>query len=204
MINTQGDFPESRYRHCHNVGKKMQQYARDVLHKDEEYCSAMFILGCMHDVGYELDGDAFKHDEVMCEALGQDGYRYATEIRYHSFMQDTYNSVEMRLLYFGDMTVDGMGNWCTLDERLEDIAERHGKDSTVYKESKQIADQLIEWGFDDSLNHVQYANSVTARPGTVAIVSKTGNSLKDKLQSRVVQSAHNDFKENNIVDDKSK
>lgn len=152
MINTKQYFPESRYRHCHNVGLKMYSYAKNVLHKEELYCRDMFLLGCFHDIGYELDSDSFKHDEVMYESLEHNGYKYSNEIRYHSFLQNTYDSLEMRLLYFADMTVDGMGNWCTLDERLKDIKERHGITSQVYIESKKMADKLIEWGFNDEIS----------------------------------------------------
>lgn len=156
MINTQNNFPESRYRHCHNVGLKMYSYAKNVLNKDETYCKDMFLLGCFHDIGYELDPDAFKHDEAMCSVLGHNGYKYANEIKYHSFIQSDYDSPEMRLLYFADMTVDGMGNWCTLEERLEDLKNRHGEESKVFIESKKIAEQLIVWGFDDSLSEQMY------------------------------------------------
>lgn len=156
MIDTNANFPMSRYMHCHNVGLKMYQYARDNFGWDEAKCKDMFLLGAFHDIGYELNADAFEHDVAMCDALGHNGYKYSQEIKYHSFMQDEYDTPEMRLLYFGDMTVDGMGNWCTFKERLEDLERRHGLESDVYIESKKIADQLIEWGFDDTLREEEY------------------------------------------------
>ena len=66
----------------------------------------------------------------------------------------------MRLLYFGDMTVDGKGKWCTLDERLKDIEERHGKNSEVYKESYDIAVALREWGFEDTITKKDFITSM--------------------------------------------
>ena len=106
-------FPESRERHCYNVGLLMYSYAKNVYQWPEDKCRSMFILGKSHDQGYELNKDPFLHDEAMCEALGQDGYIYANEIKYHSKLQDKYDSPELRLLYFADACIDGMGNWCT-------------------------------------------------------------------------------------------
>lgn len=143
-------FPENRYRHCYGVGRRMYEYARDVLHWNEKRCGEMFVLGNLHDIGYELDPDAFGHDLVLANILSG-SYKYAGEIRYHSALQDELLSEEMKLLYFADATVDGYGRFCTLDERLADLKERHGENSEVYKESVRIAEKVREWGFDDTI-----------------------------------------------------
>ena len=153
-------FPLSRMLHCHNVGLRMASYAKNHLGWDNVRCNDMYILGMMHDLGYELNGDPFLHDEAMAEALGHTGYKYMKEIAYHSCMQHDYDSPEMRLLYFGDMTVDGKGKWCTLDERLKDIEERHGKNSEVYKESYDIAVALRGWGFEDTITKKDFITSM--------------------------------------------
>lgn len=49
------------------------------------------------------------------------------------------------------MTVDGAGNWCTLEERLNDLSKRHGINSEVYKEYYELAVYLRKLGFDDSV-----------------------------------------------------
>lgn len=64
--------------------------------------------------------------------------------------------MELRLLYFADMTVDGAGNWCNLKERMQDLEKRHGKNSAVYKESLELAYKIKEWEFDDTV----YVNQV--------------------------------------------
>ena len=144
------NFPLSRYRHCYSVGKKMYKYAKEVLCWNEKLCQEMFVLGNLHDIGYEIDSDSFGHDEVLANILS-DNYNYSNEIRYHSYLQYTYDSPAMRLLYFADMTVDGMGNWCTFKERLYDLECRYGKQSRVYKESEAIVVYLMKLGFNDKL-----------------------------------------------------
>ncbi|MBO5387268.1 MAG: hypothetical protein J6A59_03910 [Lachnospiraceae bacterium] len=148
---TEKQFPLSRYRHCYSVGKKMYHYAKNVLLWDEKTCQEMFVLGSIHDIGYEIDSDAFGHDEVLANIMS-DSYKYSNEIRYHSYLQTHYDSPAMRLLYFGDMTVDGTGNWCTFEERLKDLENRYGKNSAVYIESLNIANYLISLGFDDTVS----------------------------------------------------
>ena len=164
-VNIQNDipdnFPISRMLHCHNVGLRMYSYAKKHLGWPSDKCQDMYVLGMMHDLGYELDADAFRHDEAMAKALNRMGYKYSNEIYYHSRMQQKYDSPEMRLLYFGDMAVDGKGNWVTFNERLDDLKKRHGENSEVYKESAEIAAALVEWGFDDSITPEDYVSRIT-------------------------------------------
>lgn len=144
----ENNFPLSRYQHCFNVGKKMYKYAKEKLGWSEKKAREMFVLGNIHDIGYEFDGDKFGHDIALADCLND--YKYTNEIRYHTYFQTEYQSPEMDLLYFGDMTVNGVGKWCTFNERLADLTDRYGKDSIVVKESEDIANYLKEKGFDDS------------------------------------------------------
>ena len=147
-------FPQNRYRHCYSVGKRMYAYAKYNLGWNEKLCCEMFVLGNLHDIGYELDPDAFDHDWILA-AVVSDNYKYVNEIRYHSKLQREYDSPAMRLLYFGDMTVDGEGNWCTYRERLIDLEKRHGVNSEVYRESVELANYLQQLGFDDTVHEWQ-------------------------------------------------
>lgn len=151
---TPGNFPMNRYKHCYGVGKRMYAYAKYNLHWSEKRCCEMFVLGNLHDIGYELDPDAFEHDWILASVLSGT-YKYSNEIKYHSKYQTVYDSAELRLLYFGDMTVDGAGNWCTLEERMEDLGKRHGVNSDVYIASLEIANKLKEWGFNDTVYEYQ-------------------------------------------------
>ena len=112
----------------------------------------MFVLGNIHDIGYELDEGAFGHDHIIADAL-KGTYKYTSEIRNHSKLIDDIYKItpELELLYFADMTVDGQGKWCTLEERLKDLENRYGKDSEVYIESLKLANYLINVGYDDKI-----------------------------------------------------
>lgn len=144
------NLPINRYAHCYNVGKRMYDYAKRKLSMNESFCVEMFTLGNIHDIGYEFDSGAFGHDILISESL-KDSYKYWREIKFHSKLQTEYDTLAMRLLYFGDSTVDGYGNWCTFSERLNDIKVRHGAGSDVYTETKKIINYLIQIGFDDTI-----------------------------------------------------
>lgn len=160
MIDTNKDFPATRYKHCHAVGKKMQEYAKNVLKWDKYKCNAMYLLGMFHDLGYELNGDCFEHDSALCDTLKkvfnlnvEDDFLGA--IKYHSELkQDGVISPILKLLYFADQTVDGYGNYCTYEDRLKDIEKRHGKDSRVYKATYDLIEACKEWGFDDNVERI--------------------------------------------------
>lgn len=141
------EFPQSRYQHCHGVGKKMYAYAKDVLGWDEELCKKMFVLGCLHDIGYELDPTIGGHGDIMSDMLS--GYEYADEIRSHTVFKSN-PSKELALLYYADATVDGMGNWCTYEDRRKDTINRYGKDSSNYTDGLVILEYLKANGYDDS------------------------------------------------------
>ena len=44
------------------------------------------------------------------------------------------------------MTVDGVGKWCTFEERIIDLTIRHGKDSKDVIESLKIVEELQNSG----------------------------------------------------------
>ena len=150
MIELGNNFPLSRYRHCYSVGKKMYAYAHNILGWSDKKSKEMFVLGNLHDIGYEMNPDSFLHDDALADVLDKK-YKYSNEVRYHSYLQTKYKSPEMDLLYFADMTVDGMGNWVTFEERMYDLISRHGEQSDVVRASFDILNYLKAKGFDDRL-----------------------------------------------------
>lgn len=147
-MNLNIDFPENRYKHCYAVGKIMYEYSKQIFEWPEEKAIEMFVLGNIHDIGYELEPDPFKHEEIIANSLSN-SYKYYNEIKYHSKLQNKYQSKELDLLYFADMVVNGYGNLCTFEERLQDLKNRYGENSDVYIETEKIAQYLFEKGFED-------------------------------------------------------
>lgn len=118
---------------------------------DEEKCKQMFFLGNIHDIGYFLDSNSHGHDKVLANCLN-DTYKYSKEIEFHTNLNNDYQSEELNLLYYADMTVDGQGNWCSYEERIKDIKNRYGENSETLKEVEETVIYLKNKGYDDTFN----------------------------------------------------
>ena len=148
-INRQKEkIPLNRLRHMYGVGREMYRYAKEVLNWPEEKAREMYILGLLHDAGYEFNKDDCGHGYEAADILERCGYRYADEIRNHSYVI-ARPSNELKLLWYADQVIDGKGHKVTFGKRLDDIAKRHGKESDAYKWCKEIIEYCKEHGFND-------------------------------------------------------
>lgn len=136
-------FPSTRYRHCVKVAERMYEYSKDELGYSEGKAQDMYVLGYLHDLGYAFDGEAFGHEIALYNCM-KDSYRYADEIRDHSFMIEEKDSQECNLLHYADLTIDGVGNECNFVNRLKDLANRHGENAPNVLLTKDIIEVLIE------------------------------------------------------------
>ena len=133
---------EDRLKHFMAVARLMKAHASEVDLDPEE----MFILGMMHDVGYEFGGSE-EHHLVGARILEKQGYKYFLEVLFHGKPTEEYKSVALDLLNYADMHINKKGEYVTFEDRLEDIANRRGKDSPHYKNCKVIIDDLNSRNF---------------------------------------------------------
>lgn len=133
---------ENRTKHIIAVANLMREKAK-LLNLNED---DMFLLGYLHDVGYFKD-ETLNHGQVGEIILTRNGYKYAKEILYHGNPNADYSSVELDLLNYCDMHIDGTGRLVSFEERLLDIKTRHGEDSLAYQNSKAVAEKLKQKHF---------------------------------------------------------
>ena len=67
---------ENRLRHCHGVGVKASELGRALFGWSDEKCREMFVMGYLHDVGYQ-----FAHEQSEHEELGGDLLRETVNAR---------------------------------------------------------------------------------------------------------------------------
>ena len=132
-------FDDNRMKHTMQVARIMEKNAES-LGLDKE---SMFTLGMMHDIGYAF-GDGATHHIKGAEMLEKQGYKYATEVRYHGLPTNEYASTELDLLNFADMQVTRTGEQVTLEERLAEIAKRNGEDSHITKNCRKVVEGLYK------------------------------------------------------------
>lgn len=124
---------ENRWQHILGVARKAKMLAGKLKPGDEQYAEDMFLLGVMHDLGYEFMESNASHAAIGGEILKRSGYRFWKEVALHG--DETVENItdELFILNCADMMTGSCGENFTFDERLEEIASRFGKDAVAYK-----------------------------------------------------------------------
>lgn len=131
-------------RLLHSIGVASMAYrlAKCLRPSDTEFAQEMFILGLVHDVGYEFADDIMQHPMIGAEILARCGYKYSDCVGLHGCHTVDDFSDELYILNVADMCVGADGNSCNMDERLADIMARYGADSLQYQNAVILADRL--------------------------------------------------------------
>ena len=125
-----------RMKHSLAVARKMKDI---VMQNPKEYdCSPddAFVLGMLHDIGYEFVAEQKEHANKGGLVLKEQGYRYWREVYYHGIPQEEYTSSLLELLNYADLTTGPSGESMTVQQRIDDIIIRYGR------ESEQVIDAI--------------------------------------------------------------
>lgn len=123
---------ENRWQHILGVARKSYEFALKMRPHDEKYAEDMFLLGLLHDLGYEFTETGKGHALIGGEILKRSGYKYWEEVAGHGYSENAVMTDELFILNCADMSVGSDGRNCTMSERLEDISVRYGKNSYAY------------------------------------------------------------------------
>lgn len=130
-----------RADHCLGVARRCYELAKEEGY-NEYTCRKLFLIGYLHDVGYEFSNENSEHNKIGFDMIyNLTGYK-CDAILSHGKLDCDFSDLETRILNTADMTVNSFGNKCTVYERLMDIKRRYGRESEVYKESLEIAKKL--------------------------------------------------------------
>lgn len=130
-----------RLKHSISVGRKMVEFGQKYNLSDKEL-TELFLLGYVHDIGYEYAENSIEHNIVGGNILKQSGYKYWKEVYYNGKSNSEYKSLYLAILNEADMQIDKYGNEVGFDKRLDDIKNRYGENSKPYLCSKQIIDSI--------------------------------------------------------------
>lgn len=134
---------ENRLRHCHGVGVKASELGRVLFGWPDEKCQEMFVMGYLHDIGYQFAHKQSEHEELGGDLLRSLGFTYWAEIFNHGNPDSAYQSNELLVLNLADMLTSKDGSATTVPARLDDIASRYGVESTQYVAAKRLAEVLV-------------------------------------------------------------
>lgn len=124
---------QNRWQHILGVARKAKMLAEKLKTNDTQYAEDMFLLGIMHDLGYEFMESNASHAAVGGEILKRSGYQYWQEVALHGDETVENMSDELFILNCADMSTGPKGEDFTFDERLKEIAQRFGEDADAYK-----------------------------------------------------------------------
>ena len=130
-----------RLKHSIAVARKMVEIAKK-LNLNEEEIKNCFIIGYNHDVGYEFTINGINHNIIGGELLKNSNFKYWREIYYHGEINNEYHSIYLDILNQADMHIDKYGNDVGYDKRLEDVLNRYGEDSEVYKKCYMLVKNI--------------------------------------------------------------
>jgi len=130
-----------RLKHSYAVAKKMMDIAKEYNLSEEDIMNC-FLIGLIHDIGYEFTTNGINHNKIAGQLLKDNGFKYWQEVYYHGDIDCTYDSIFLDILNKADMQIDKYGNDIGYDKRLEDIKERYGEDSITYKNCVILIESL--------------------------------------------------------------
>lgn len=126
---------EARLHHILGVARKSYKIAKDMGY-DERFCRRCFMLGWIHDVGYEFSENQSEHPNVSAELLwtlgdNEEWVNTVSAIKDHGLYTEN-ETAEWKILNMADMQVDSQGNEVSVSRRLDDIKNRYGEHSDQY------------------------------------------------------------------------
>ena len=124
---------QNRWQHILGVARKCKEFAYKFKPGDNKFAEEMFLLGMLHDMGYEFIESNASHAAVGGQILQRSGYKYYKEIALHGDETVENMSDELFILNCADMSTGPSGEDFTFEERLNEIALRFGKDADAYK-----------------------------------------------------------------------
>lgn len=140
----------TRYRMQHQlaVAHRVVEMAQRRGGYSEEELQELFLMGYLHDVGYEFVEDSSQHASAGGEVLKRCGFKYWREIANHGISECAYASPELDILNSADMHTSPVGEPISYEERLEGIQERYGAESSHYKNAAVVIQELKQVGFE--------------------------------------------------------
>ena len=132
---------DERLKHSLEVARLMKELAEGA-GWNKQKCEEMFVLGLLHDIGYESAEQQCEHAGLGGEMLKNQGYKYWKEVSCHGKLDAEYSSEELTILNIADVSVDSTGKKVGVSARLSDIASRYGVDSKQYIEAEQLARKI--------------------------------------------------------------
>ena len=137
---------EDKLHHIIGVARKCYKISQ-LCGESENFCRKMFMIGWMHDVGYEYNPESHAaiSKEMFLSCLNpatqaiNDFSNTSNAIEFHGYVPEVLTK-EWMILNQADLTIDHTGKEVSVMERLQSIRERHGE--VAYFNARDVAMQV--------------------------------------------------------------
>lgn len=142
-----------KLKHSLGVARKAYAIAKERGH-DEGYARKMFVIGLLHDAGYEFSATGKGHAEISGEVLSM--LAEEETVKTDPVLRNAVNAIathgnpdaeqteEWLILNAADMQVNGYGQDVGYELRLKDITDRYGPDSEEARKSARVVSIVKE------------------------------------------------------------
>lgn len=131
-----------RFKHMREVGTVCAELAERLFGWDESKCRQMFLLGYLHDIGYQYSADQLEHEAIGGAILADAGFQFADAVRDHGNPDVFPMSPELLILNIADMSVNRYGERVSFEDRLADISSRYGEESVQYVKAAELVHNI--------------------------------------------------------------
>ena len=136
---------DRRLRHSHGVGVKLFTLVNHKPTLCRTAAREMYVLGLLHDIGYQFAANSDEHAKFGGELLKKQGFKLWREVFWHGRVQREYDSPELRLLNYCDMIVGPNGEPMTMKQRIADLTFRYGGGSQEERDGIALARFFEDW-----------------------------------------------------------
>lgn len=137
---------QNKLKHTISVARKCKQIAKNK-HLSEELQDACFVMGFLHDIGYEkCDEKNISHHPIDSYNMILNFLQHKDEILSAIYSHGTkYDNLTIfdEILNTADLTTSYDGTDVSIEHRLNAIKTRHGETSTHYQHAMQQSNALL-------------------------------------------------------------
>jgi len=133
---------DSRLFHMRSVAYKSYKLARNVFKMEEDVARGLFVMGLTHDFAYAFVKNQTEHEHEGGRILKLSSFDWADAIFDHGNPDIDSWTDELLILNLADMTTGLNGESLTMDQRLVDIKNRYGPESTQSTRANRLANRI--------------------------------------------------------------
>lgn len=142
MINNKNGINPVRLKHSLAVARKMQEITASRYPESGIFSKEMFVLGLLHDIGYEFSELEEDHASIGGELLRAMRFQYSDEVSQQWQLDCACHSTSLDILNSANLLIDSEGNEVTVMKRLDEIRQQYGESSSQATIAESLARKL--------------------------------------------------------------